>query len=159
MFGSYLQEWGRDLADVVQITGVEILVLGFGNFVWVPIMVCFGRWPVAILSTVVCLCRHRSLHVRAPFRLVAERLTRRNNGVREPEGRLVAMMPDVLVMIVGHVATAVGYDEAWPWQAVVRRRLRGAGHAGARWRRSRRSRARPAYAVDSYKPVTGPSLS
>jgi MFS family permease len=55
MFGSYIQEWGRDLADVVQFTGVAILVLGFSNFVWVPIMVCFGRRPVAILSTVVCL--------------------------------------------------------------------------------------------------------
>jgi hypothetical protein len=29
------------------------------------------------------------------------------------------MMPDVVVMIVGNVATAVGYDGAWPWQAVV----------------------------------------
>ncbi|KAK3299481.1 major facilitator superfamily domain-containing protein [Chaetomium fimeti] len=55
MFGSYIQEWGRDLADVVQFTGVAILVLGFSNFIWVPIMVCFGRRPVAILSTLVCL--------------------------------------------------------------------------------------------------------
>ncbi|OAA65894.1 MFS transporter [Niveomyces insectorum RCEF 264] len=56
MFGSYAAEWDRSLADVVQFTGVAILVLGFSNFLWVPIMVCWGRRPVALGSTLVCAC-------------------------------------------------------------------------------------------------------
>ncbi|CAK7206981.1 hypothetical protein SEUCBS139899_009788 [Sporothrix eucalyptigena] len=55
MFGSYMEEWDRSLADVVQFTGVAILVLGFSNFIWVPIMVAYGRRPVAIISTMLCL--------------------------------------------------------------------------------------------------------
>ncbi|KAL1890041.1 hypothetical protein Sste5346_008476 [Sporothrix stenoceras] len=55
MFGSYIAEWDRSLADVVQFTGVAILVLGFSNFIWVPLMVSYGRRPVAIFSTLLCL--------------------------------------------------------------------------------------------------------
>lgn len=55
MFGEYIKEWDRSLADVVQFTGVAILCLGFSNFVWVPIMVCFGRRPVAIFATTICV--------------------------------------------------------------------------------------------------------
>lgn len=50
----YIHEWDRSLADVVQFTGVAILVLGFSNFIWVPISVCFGRRPVMIFSTLIC---------------------------------------------------------------------------------------------------------
>lgn len=34
MFGDYIEAFGHDLADVVQFTGVAILVLGFSNFIW-----------------------------------------------------------------------------------------------------------------------------
>lgn len=34
MFGDYIQAFNRDLTDVVQFTGVAILVLGFSNFIW-----------------------------------------------------------------------------------------------------------------------------
>lgn len=55
MFGNYIAEFNRSLEDVVQFTGVAILCLGFSNFIWVPIMVCIGRRPVAILSTSICV--------------------------------------------------------------------------------------------------------
>lgn len=35
-------------------TGVAILVLGFSNFIWVPMSTCFGRRPVMILSALIC---------------------------------------------------------------------------------------------------------
>ncbi|KAI1336650.1 major facilitator superfamily domain-containing protein [Xylariaceae sp. FL0016] len=54
MFDDYVQEWNRSLADVVQFTGVAILVLGFSNFIWVPMSVCFGRRPVMIISSLIC---------------------------------------------------------------------------------------------------------
>lgn len=54
MFGDYIHEFDSTLTDVVQFTGVAILVLGFSNFIWVPLQTCFGRRPVLILSTLVC---------------------------------------------------------------------------------------------------------
>ncbi|KAI3400107.1 hypothetical protein diail_4337 [Diaporthe ilicicola] len=55
MFGNYIELYNRSLADVVQFTGVAILVLGFSNFIWVPMSTCFGRRPVALLSMVICV--------------------------------------------------------------------------------------------------------
>ncbi|KAM3085823.1 hypothetical protein ACMFMG_002882 [Clarireedia jacksonii] len=54
MFGDYIKEFDSDLASVVQFTGVAILVLGFSNFIWVPIQNCYGRRPVLIFSTAIC---------------------------------------------------------------------------------------------------------
>lgn len=81
---------------------------------------------------------------------VAAYLTARNGGVREPEMRLVAMVPYVLIMIVGSVVTAVGYDRHWPWQVIV---IIGYSFLGIQ------VAALPSiastYAIDSYKPITG----
>ncbi|CAN8106314.1 unnamed protein product [Discula destructiva] len=81
---------------------------------------------------------------------VAARLTARNNGVREPEMRLLAMIPYIVIMIIGSVITAVGYDRHWPWQVIV---IVGYTFLGIQ------VAALPSiastYAIDSYKPVTG----
>ncbi|XP_044717757.1 major facilitator superfamily domain-containing protein [Hirsutella rhossiliensis] len=58
MFGYLMKDYNRSLADVIQFTGVTILVLGFSNFLWVPISTSFGRRPVLIASQVVCLASH-----------------------------------------------------------------------------------------------------
>ena len=55
MFPYYIEEFHCSLADAVQFTGVCILVLGFSNFIWVPISTSFGRRPVYIFSQLVCL--------------------------------------------------------------------------------------------------------
>jgi hypothetical protein len=34
MFGDYIKEFDSNLTDVVQFTGIAILVLGFSNFIW-----------------------------------------------------------------------------------------------------------------------------
>lgn len=81
---------------------------------------------------------------------VAAYLTARNNGVREPEMRLVAMIPYIMIMIIGSVITSVGYDRHWPWQVIV---VIGYSFLGIQ------VAALPSisstYAIDSYKPVTG----
>ncbi|KAK7722287.1 hypothetical protein SLS64_000824 [Diaporthe eres] len=339
MFGNYIQLYNRSLADVVQFTGVAILVLGFSNFIWVPMSTCFGRRPVAIFSMtiyiiflhdrvesfwwfntgmllftlVICILLfpetryHRawesgdapkpppvidpkatvdkvegSLHEKhsgtdqeealgtpvahaatqhstaagdkiaptethidpvlgqggpgkkqflpfqpyhgnlfrelwLPFYLhlfpivefaafvvswsasgflvvnlsqsqafaappynfssqtiglfnlavlvgggvglftcgplsdwVAAYLTRRNNGIREPEMRLVAMVPYIIIMVIGSIVTSVGYDYHWKWEVIV---IIGYSFLGCQ------VAALPSiastYAIDSYKPVTG----
>lgn len=47
---------------------------------------------------------------------VAARLTKRNKGIREPEMRLLAMVPYVILMIIGNVVVAVGYQHHWDWK-------------------------------------------
>jgi len=34
MFPDYIKDFDSNLADVVQFTGIAILVLGFSNFIW-----------------------------------------------------------------------------------------------------------------------------
>lgn len=97
---------------------------------------------------------------------VSARATRKNNGIRESEMRLPAMskyfnlerwflltefqVPYVLIMILGNLVVAYGYDRKWPWEAIV---IIGYGCAGIQ------VAALPAmattYAVDSYKPAAG----
>ncbi|KAF1956986.1 MFS transporter-like protein [Byssothecium circinans] len=81
---------------------------------------------------------------------VSARSTRRNNGIREPEMRLPAMIPYILIMYLGNIVVAVGWERHWPWEAIV---IIGFSCAGIQ------VAALPAiastYAVDSYKPVAG----
>jgi MFS family permease len=81
---------------------------------------------------------------------VSMRATRRNGGVREPEMRLPAMIPYVVIMLLGNVIVSVGYQKHWPWEVIV---IIGFACAGIQ------VAALPAivstYAVDSYKPVAG----
>jgi len=54
MFGDYIALYNSNLTDVVQFTGIAILVLGFSNFIWVPIQSSFGRRPTLIFSMLIC---------------------------------------------------------------------------------------------------------
>jgi hypothetical protein len=81
---------------------------------------------------------------------VSARSTRKNGGIREPEMRLPAMIPYIIIMYLGNIVVAVGYQQKWPWEAIVIIGFTCAGIQVA---------ALPAisstYAVDSYKPVAG----
>ncbi|KAF2735351.1 MFS transporter-like protein [Polyplosphaeria fusca] len=81
---------------------------------------------------------------------VSARSTRKNRGIREPEMRLPAMIPYVIIMFLGNIVVAVGYQKKWPWEAIVIIGFTCAGIQVA---------ALPSisstYAVDSYKPVAG----
>jgi len=81
---------------------------------------------------------------------VSARATRKNNGIREPEMRLPAMIPYVIIMLIGNVVVSVGYQKKWAWEVIVIIGFAAAGLQVA---------ALPAivstYAVDSYKPVAG----
>lgn len=55
MFGNYIEEFHCTLPEAVQFTGVAILVLGFSNFVWVPLSTTFGRRPVMLITQIINL--------------------------------------------------------------------------------------------------------
>jgi len=81
---------------------------------------------------------------------IAAWLTRRNRGIREPEMRLLTMIPYILIMILGNFIVAFGYQHSWDYRLIVWLGYTCAGIQVA---------ALPAiastYAVDSYKPVAG----
>ena len=47
---------------------------------------------------------------------ISMRLTRRNKGIREPEMRLLTMIPYVIIMIIGNFIVAFGYEKEWDWK-------------------------------------------
>lgn len=54
MFPQLEKSFHSNLTDVVQFTGIAILVLGFSNFIWVPLSTSFGRRPVYLASLLLC---------------------------------------------------------------------------------------------------------
>ncbi|EXJ95080.1 hypothetical protein A1O1_00198 [Capronia coronata CBS 617.96] len=81
---------------------------------------------------------------------VSARATARNKGIREPEMRLPAMIPYVIIMYLGNIIVSVGYEHQWPWQAIVI-----IGYTCAGIQVSAIPGMVSTYAVDSYKPVAG----
>lgn len=47
---------------------------------------------------------------------VSMRATRKNGGIREPEMRLPAMIPYVIISIIGNFVVAFGYEYKWDWR-------------------------------------------
>jgi hypothetical protein len=47
---------------------------------------------------------------------ISMRATKRNRGIREPEMRLPAMIPYVLISILGNFIVAFGYEYKWDWR-------------------------------------------
>jgi MFS family permease len=81
---------------------------------------------------------------------LARRLTRKNNGIREAEMRLPALIPFVCLFIISHIVGAVGYQRLWPWQAII---VCGFGFSGLAV--TSIPGIAIAYAVDCYKPISG----
>ena len=55
MFPQLIEAFGITPADAVQLVGICILVLGFANFIWVPISSTYGRRIVLLSSTLICI--------------------------------------------------------------------------------------------------------
>ncbi|KAM0417187.1 hypothetical protein ACHAPT_012824 [Fusarium lateritium] len=81
---------------------------------------------------------------------VSARATTQNGGIREPEMRLPAMIPYVLILAFGHIITAIGYERKWPWEIIVI-----LGYTSIGIQIAGLPSISSTYAVDSYKPVAG----
>lgn len=80
----------------------------------------------------------------------ARRMTIRNNGIREAEFRLPALFPYCCFFLVSHVVGAVGYQNLWPWEAII---VCGFGFSGLAV--TSIPAIAIAYAIDCYKPISG----
>lgn len=98
---------------------------------------------------------------------IAARLTKRNRGIREPEMRLVAMIPYVIIMFVGNIVVAIGYQKHWDWKVSKVKALQVKinylrkqiivmiGYTCAGIQVAALPAISSTYSVDSYKPVAG----
>jgi MFS family permease len=48
-----MESFDSTLPEVINFIGVSVLVLGFTNFIWIPLSRGFGRRPVAIVTTLI----------------------------------------------------------------------------------------------------------
>lgn len=60
----YMEDFDSTLPEVINFIGVSVLVLGFTNFIWIPLSRGFGRRPVAIvtilITTASCIWRAKA---------------------------------------------------------------------------------------------------
>ncbi|KAG9854376.1 MFS general substrate transporter, partial [Aureobasidium melanogenum] len=84
---------------------------------------------------------------------VSQRATVRNNGVREPEMRLPALLPFAVCTIIGSVTLSVGFQNGWPWEVIV---IVGFTLIGIQV--AAVSGIAITYVVDCYKPAAGEFL-
>ncbi len=84
---------------------------------------------------------------------VAKRATLRNNGIREPEMRLPALIPFFVILILWAVVQGLGYDQKWHWEAIVIFAYVCVGIVCIGI-----PTIATAYAVDCYKPISGEIL-
>ncbi|KAF5706930.1 HOL1 substrate-H+ antiporter [Fusarium mundagurra] len=141
-FASFVVSWSCSSFLTINLTQSQVLAAPPYNFSTQTI----GFTNFAIFAGALI-----GLATGGPFSdWVAAKLTARNNGVREPEMRLVAMIPFVLIMYLGNIIVSVGYENHWPWEVIVI-----IGYACAGIQVAALPSISSTYAVDSYKPVAG----
>jgi MFS family permease len=80
----------------------------------------FNSQSIGFMNFAILIGALIGLATAGPFSdWVSARATRRNRGIREPEMRLPAMIPYVCIMILGNFVVAFGYEQKWPWEAIV----------------------------------------
>ena len=77
----------------------------------------FSSTKIGFLNFAILIGAMIGLFTAGPLSdAVAGWLTKRNKGIREPEMRLWAMIPYVILMVIGNVIVALGYQHSWDWK-------------------------------------------
>ena len=122
----------------------ESSVLSNLPYNWTPSQVGFANFAFAIGGIV-------GLATAGPFSdWIAKRATRRNNGIREAEMRLPAIIPFAVLSAIGIVIGGLGYQHLWPWESIL---VVGYGLTGLSV--TTVPTIAIAYAIDCYKPISG----
>jgi len=132
-------------ADVLLIFNLdESQLLGAPPYLWNPSQVGYANFAFFVGGLV-------GVATGGPLSdWTAKRLTARNNGIREAEFRLPALIPFALITIILHIVGAVGTQQHWPWPAIL---ICGYGFSGLSV--TTVPTIAIAYAIDCFKPISG----
>lgn len=122
----------------------ESTVLAAPPYNWTPSQVGLANFSFAVGGIV-------GLATAGQFSdWVAIWATKRNNGIREAEMRLAALVPFIALTAIGIVIGGVGYQLHWPWESIL---IIGYGFTGLSV--TSLPTIATAYAIDCYKPIAG----
>ncbi|KAI4909596.1 hypothetical protein J4E90_008294 [Alternaria incomplexa] len=141
-FAAFVVSWSCSSFLTINLTQSQVLALPPYNMK--PMTVGFTNFAIMVGAFI-------GLFTAGPLSdWVSARSTRKNNGIREPEMRLPAMIPYVVIMFIGNIVVAIGYERKWPWEAII-----VIGYTCAGIQVAALPGIVSTYAVDSYKPVAG----
>lgn len=122
----------------------ESQLLGAPPYNWNPSQVGYANFAFVVGGLI-------GLATAGPFSdWIAKRATLRNNGIREAEMRLPALIPYVVLIAVGIVVGGLGYERTWSWPVIL---VIGYGFTGLCV--TTVPTIAIAYAIDCYKPISG----
>jgi hypothetical protein len=154
-FGAFVFSWSASNFLVVNLTQSQVFAAPPYNF---------GAQSVGFTNFAVYAGALFAIATAGKFSdWVAMRQTIRNNGIREPEMRLLALVPYTVLLFLGSLIVALGYEYQWPWEVIVIIGYTFIGAQGSSLSFELLSdvlfTAIPAmamtYAIDSYKPIAG----
>jgi MFS family permease len=141
-FAAFVVSWSCSSFLTINLTQSQ--VLAEPPYLFKPMTVGFTNFAIMVGAFI-------GLFTAGPLSdWISARSTRRNNGIREPEMRLPAMIPYVIIMFLGNIVVSIGYQRHWPWQAIV-----VIGYTCAGIQVAALPGIVSTYAIDSYKPVAG----
>lgn len=80
----------------------------------------FNSQTIGFFNFAILIGSFIGLATNGPFSdWVSMKATRKNRGIREPEMRLPAMIPYVIISIIGNFIVAFGYEYKWDWRVSV----------------------------------------
>ena len=107
-FASFVVSWSASAFLTINLTQSEVFAAAPYNFSSTTI----GFFNFAMLVGALL-----GLLTAGPLSdWISMRATRKNRGIREPEMRLPAMIPYVIIMMVGLFVLAFGYQQQWDWK-------------------------------------------
>ena len=110
-FASFVVSWSASCFLTLNLTQSQVFAEPPYSFS--PLGVGFTNFAVFVGSIV-------GLFSAGPLSdWVSARLTARNRGIREPEMRLLTMIPYVIIMLIGNFVVAFGYENKWDWRVGI----------------------------------------
>lgn len=110
-FAAFVVSWSASVYLTVNLTQLQVFAAPPYN--WSSQSIGFTNFAVFVGALI-------GLATNGPLSdWISMRATRKNNGVREPEMRLPAMIPYVLIAILGNFVVAFGYQHSWDWRVSI----------------------------------------
>ena len=107
-FASFIVSWSASCFLTINLTQSQAFAAHPYNFS--PLIIGFFNFAILVGGII-------GLLTAGPLSdWISMQLTKRNNGVREPEMRLPTMIPYFILMLIGNFITAFGWRDHWSWR-------------------------------------------